>query len=49
MDNVIYAGASQGMVTMDSSILRLYNEKRISRENALMYAINPELLSKRML
>ena len=49
MDNVIYAGASQGMVTMDNDILRLYREKRISRENALLYAINPDLLSKRLL
>ena len=48
MDNVIYAGASQGMVTMDNDILRLYKEKQISRENALLYAINPDLLSKRL-
>ena len=48
MDNVIYAGASQGMVTMDSDLLRLYKAGRISRENALMYAINPDLLSKRL-
>lgn len=48
MDNVIYAGASQGMITMDSDILRLYREERISRENALMYAINPDVLVKRM-
>ena len=31
MDNVIYAGASEGMVTMDADIrLRLYQQKRIS-------------------
>ena len=48
LDNAIYAGAAQGMVTMDASILRLYQQGRISRENALMYASNPEVLAKRM-
>ena len=48
MDNVIYAGADQGMVTMDNDILRLYREGKITRDNALMYAINPELLAKRI-
>jgi len=48
MDNVIYAGSSEGMISMDSDILRLYKEKRITRENALMYAINPDLLLRRM-
>ena len=48
MDNVIYAGSSEGMISMDNDILRLYHAKRISRENALMYAINPDLLAKRL-
>ncbi|HNW87197.1 MAG TPA: PilT/PilU family type 4a pilus ATPase [Candidatus Limiplasma sp.] len=48
MDNVIYAGSSEGMISMDNDILRLYRAKRISRENALMYAINPDLLAKRL-
>lgn len=48
MDNVIYAGASRGMMTMDGDILRLYQAGRITRENALMYAINPDMLAKRL-
>lgn len=48
MDNVIYAGAAQGMITMDNDILRLYREGRISRENALLYAINPDILAKKL-
>ena len=48
MDNAIYAGADQGMVTMDNDILRLYREGTISRDNALLYAINPEVLVKKM-
>lgn len=48
MDNVIYAGASQGMISMDSDILRLYKEGRITKENALLYAINADVMVKRM-
>lgn len=48
MDNAIYAGAAQGMVTMDNDILRLYREGTITKENALMYAISPDILSKKM-
>ena len=48
IDNVIYAGASEGMLSMDNDIFRLFREKRITRENALLYAINPDLLAKRL-
>jgi len=48
MDNVIYAGASEGMITMDADILRIYQEKRISKENALLYSTNPELMARKL-
>ena len=48
MDNVIYAGSSEGMISMDNDILQLYRAKRITAENALMYAINPDVLARRM-
>lgn len=48
MDNAIYAGSSQGMITMDNDILRLFKTGVISKENALMYSTNPDLLLKRM-
>lgn len=48
MDNVIYAGASEGMVTMDADILRLHQEGIISKENALLYCINQDLMSKKL-
>lgn len=48
MDNAIYAGASQGMVTMDNDILRLYKAGRITRENALLYAIAPDMMARRL-
>lgn len=48
MENVIFAGASEGMRTMDSDILRLYQAGRISKENALLYATSPELMIKKL-
>ncbi|MEA5145512.1 MAG: PilT/PilU family type 4a pilus ATPase [Candidatus Limiplasma sp.] len=48
IDNAIFAGAGEGMLSMDSDILRLFREGRITRENALLYAVNPDVLAKRM-
>lgn len=48
IDNAIYSGASEGMIAMDADILRLYNEGVISRENALIYASNPDMLKKKL-
>ncbi len=48
MDNVIYAGAAQGMIAMDNDILRLYKEGQITRETALLHAMNPDTLMKRL-
>lgn len=48
MDNVIYSGAAEGMRTMDGDILRLYNEGKITADNALMYSVNKDIMSKRL-
>ena len=48
IDNVLYSGAAEGMRTMDGDLLRLYKEGVISRENALLYATNPETLSRKL-
>lgn len=48
MDNVIYSGADMGMRTMDSDILRLYQEGKITKDTALSYAVNPETLSRKL-
>lgn len=49
IDNVIYAGAAQGMLAMDADLMRLWKQKVISRENALLYAANPDTLARRLL
>ena len=43
-----HEGQAVFMISMDGDILRLYKAKRISRENALLYAINPDTLAKRL-
>lgn len=44
IDGVIAAGASEGMVTMDQSILALYRQGKISRGTALDHADDPAQL-----
>ena len=48
IDNAISAGAREGMISMDQSILALYREGQITRETVLQYADNPEQLSRAM-
>lgn len=49
IDNAIYSGAmDQSMLFMDSELMRLVSEGRITRDTALLYATNPEALRKRI-
>lgn len=49
IDNVIFGGtAAQSMMSMDNELLRLVREGRISKENAVLYAMNAELMRKRL-
>lgn len=48
IDNAISAGSSDGMVSMDQSILALYKDGKITRETALDYAEHPDLLARRL-
>lgn len=48
IDSVIYSSADQGMFTMDSSILKLYQSGRISKEDALLYSVNMDALLRQM-
>ena len=48
IDNVIYGGSDKTMLSMDAELQRLVREGRISREIALLYAANPDILSKRI-
>ena len=48
IDNAIAAGASEGMCSMDQSILELYRKDFITRETALDYADNPDQMLRHM-
>jgi twitching motility protein PilT len=48
IDNVIFSGGDKGMLSMDGEILRLCREGVISRENALMFASNPETMLRKL-
>lgn len=48
IDGILYSSSKPEMVSMDSSLLRLYREKRITEETALSYATNPDMLSKKL-
>lgn len=48
IDNVILSGAAQGMIAMDSDLIRLCKEGIISRENVLLYAANPDAAARRL-
>ena len=48
LDNVIFSGTNKGMRTMDADLYRLCAEGYISRDDALLYALQPETLEKRL-
>ncbi len=48
LENVIYSGASQGMIAMDADILRLYQENAITKHTALRFAVNPDAILKKL-
>lgn len=48
IDNAIAAGSGEGMISMDQSILTLYQSGRITADTALLHSDNPELMRRRM-
>ena len=48
IDGMIYSSAADDMIAMDTSILNLYKEGRITEKTALTYATNAELLQKKI-
>ena len=49
IEGMLYSSNKPDMVSMDSSLLNLYKEGRITKETALEYATNPEMLKKKLL
>jgi twitching motility protein PilT len=46
IDTAIHMGKAQGMQSMDSSIAELYKSGLITREDALLYALNQDVITK---
>lgn len=48
LESAMQAGAGEGMCTMDGSLLKLYREKRITKDTALINCVNYENMVKRL-
>ncbi len=48
LDSVMQAGAAEGMCTMDTSLLKLYREGKITKETALVYCTHYDIMEKRL-
>ena len=48
IDGIIYSSNREDMIAMDTNLLRLYHEGRITADTAAAYASNPEMLKKKL-
>ncbi|MDR0885351.1 MAG: PilT/PilU family type 4a pilus ATPase [Clostridiales Family XIII bacterium] len=48
IDSVITSSQAEGMVTMDGSLIKLFKEGKITEETALAFAVQPDLMKRRM-
>lgn len=49
IEGIIASSTQQQMRSMDQSLFDLYRKRTITRETALKYAVNPEMLKKKLL
>lgn len=49
IDGVIYSSSQYQMRSMDQSLLELYRQKKITKETALTYATNAEMLKRKLM
>lgn len=48
LDALIASSGGEGMITMDTSLRELAKQKKISKETAVKYSVNTEVMEKRM-
>lgn len=48
IDGLIYSSVKEDMISMDTSLMNLCKSGKISRDTALKYATNPDMLSKKI-
>lgn len=48
IDGLIYSSSKEDMISMDGSLLSLYKQGRITKDTALKFATNPDMLNKKL-
>ncbi len=48
IDSIISTSQDEGMISMDNSLLKMYRDGMIARENAIIYSNNSELMEKKL-
>ncbi len=48
IDGILYSSANNDLMSMDTCLASLYNQGKITKETALSFASNPEMLSKKI-
>lgn len=48
IDGLIYSSMREDMISMDASLLNLYKQGTISRDTALKYSTNPDMIGKKL-
>ena len=48
IDGLIYSSMKEDMISMDGSLQNLCRQGKISKDTALKYATNPEMLGKKL-
>ncbi|BDF59258.1 twitching motility protein [Christensenellaceae bacterium] len=48
IETAIFSSAAEGMVTMDSSLLKLYESGTVTAEEVLMHSIQPDVMKKKL-
>ena len=48
IEGMIYTSAKEEMISMDNSLLQLFREGRITKETALQYSTNAEMMKKKL-
>ena len=48
IEGIIYTSAKEDMISMDNSLLELFKKGRITRDTALQYCTNVEMMRKKI-
>lgn len=48
IDGMLYSSNKEDMISMDSSLIQLYKNGRITKETAIEYATNAEMIKKKL-